>query len=394
MSRVTAPPSSLSSPDHIARLRTSNGDDFETIPELERWARGIPPEEVPEARRLWQTWLGDPARDAALFRLSVQLGGELEPAERYRLLAEAAPLTTDTGYRTALAASAASTAVRLGDLDGARRWLAECQPSPTLAVDSVHRIAEATLAISEGRPAGAVLLLGERDGEVPILRSYRSLAMAVRAHALRASGAKPAADRALRELLRRVGVDGARSIVDKLPRAWDIDASYLDVPWRDSEVSAAWLRIAGGSLAAVVAMALAVATNADLAGAGADPDAWFKLVAVSPFLLALSVWLALTGRRNLRIAKHGFAGEGRVVGKTRRAYRSRRTAYYGLSVQADVRDPDGRVWPVLATSIDDHGTARANALLDRSVRILWHPRHPSVALVKVQPGSAPEPGDH
>ncbi len=121
MSRVTAPPSSLSSPDHIARLRTSNGDDFETIPELERWARGIPPEEVPEARRLWQTWLGDPARDAALFRLSVQLGGELEPAERYRLLAEAAPLTTDTGYCTVLVASAVSIAVRLGDLDGARR---------------------------------------------------------------------------------------------------------------------------------------------------------------------------------------------------------------------------------------------------------------------------------
>ncbi|MBK8999731.1 MAG: hypothetical protein IPM35_28780 [Myxococcales bacterium] len=64
------------------------------------------------------------------------------------------------------------------------------------------------------------------------------------------------------------------------------------------------------------------------------------------------------------------------------------------SVQADVRDPDGRLLPVLATSIDDHGTARANALLDRSVRILRHPRHPSVALLKVQPGRTPELGDH
>lgn len=382
---VAEPISSLNAPEHIAGLRASPSDDFETIPELDRWARGIPADQLPEARALWQSWLGDPTRAAAVFRLSVQLAGELDLAERYTLFADAARLTEDEGYRTALAANAASTAVRLEDLDGARRWLDECHPAPKLlSADSAHRIAAATLAISEGSPADAVQLLGERDGALPILRSYRPLAMAVRAHALRASGNRSAADRALGELFRRVGVDGGRSIIDKLPRAWNIDASYLDVHWRGTEARSAWLRLAGGSLVAGAAIAIGAAANADLAGAGVDRDAWFKLLAVSPFLLGLSAWLILTGRRNLRIAKHGFAGAGRVVGKSRRAYRSQRSVYYGLSVQADLLDPDGRVWPVLATSIDDYGSSRANELLDSAVRILWHPRHPGVAIVKLE----------
>jgi hypothetical protein len=374
--------SALNEPAHLALLRAAPEQDFRAIPELERWARGVPAAELPEARNLWESWLGSPARSEALLRLSIQIGQELEPAERYELYARAADAVHDRACRTALAANAASSAVRLGDLGGARRWLEECRVVPDLVADSAHRIAVAMFAVSEGRCAEAVELLGVRDGELPILRSYRALALAIRSHALALAGDAAGAAREMDELVRAAGTESARSIVGKLPASWSVDSSRLDVPWRRTEMSSGAWRIGFGVAVAAVALAHAVAANASLADGGEGGDAWFVLLAGAPFLLLVSAWLVSTGLRQRRIARDGIAGDGRVIGKSRRPYGSIRRTPYALGIEASLRAPDGHKHEVTGLSTSDFGSAEADAQLGKTLRVLWHPRHPRVFILR------------
>lgn len=371
----------LNAPEHLARLRALPEQDLVTIPELERWSRSIPAAELDGARSLWQSWLKDPEREPALFRLSLQIGNEVDAAGRYRLFTQAAEAARDPIYRTSLAANAASTAARLGDLDGARRWLSECTvASDSLLADTTYRVAAATLAVCEGRASDAVELLGRSDGEVPMLLSYRQLAMAVRAHALDAAGDKPAAHRALDELVRERGRANATAIVNNLPADWNVDRSRLDLPWRASEAQSGWWRVAGGAFALTGAVASAIQASLQIDAGNSSNDEWFKLLGASPALLVLAGWLIWSGLRRVRIAKHGIAGDAVVIGSTRRRYNSRKYALYGLDVHAEL----GNV-QVLATSLSSFDSKKADGYRDKTLRILWHPRHPRVAIIDPKP---------
>jgi hypothetical protein len=379
----------LSAPAHLERLRTIAEKDFVPVAELQRWARGIPASEQSEAFDLWERFRaelssgGASADRAARFcLLSLQLGGELESAERFRLFVRAAEATPPGAHRSALAASAAAAAVRAGELTDARNWLAECRiTGDSLVADSAHRIAAALLAMSEGEPKMALALLGKKDGEVPLLASYRPLAMAIRAHALELTGARPGAKAEFAQLVAERGRKHAIAIFQRLPEPWHVDTSFWDDEPRNAEAFHGAVSLAGAVLVFIVTALLASEAERSIDSGQPHETAWFTLLGAVPFLLALATWLAFSGARRRRIAKDGLLGRGTIVGKVPRRLSGRDRTRYGLSVEATLRDATGKDWPVLATSLTSYGPNAAAESIGKTVRVLWHPGHAAVAIV-------------
>lgn len=329
--------------------------DFPPVPELDRWSRGIPPAEIAQARARWESLCAevkagaDASRVRALVRLSIQLGGELELPARRDLFARAAEQTTDPNARTTLAASAANAAVRLGNLDAARLHLQSCVPATELVADSAHRIALALLALSEGRPAEAIALLGRAEGDLPILISYGRVAAELRDRALVATG--------------------------------EASASATVREWRAEERFTGTLMMLAGAVVVFGGLAMGAATALDPSAR----DAWFVLLAATPFLLVVGIWLLFSGSRRRRIATGGIAGEGRVAGKTRRPLESTaRGNAYALEIAAELRDGEGHAHTVFARTLSTYGH-EADELVDRRVLLLWHPAHPHRTLIRLLP---------
>jgi hypothetical protein len=379
----------LTAPAHLERLRSVPEKDFVPAPELERWTRGIPASEQREALDLWERLRAElssgqaSAERAATFcLLSLQVGGELESADRFRLFVRAAEATPHGAHQSALAASAAAAAVRTGDLTNARTWLAKCHVTgDSLIADSTQRIAAALLAASEGQPEIALTLLGRTDGEVPVLASYRPLAMAIRAQALELTGARPGAKVEFERLVAERGRKQALAIFQRLPEHWHVDTSSWDDEPRSTEAFHGDLLLAGAVLVLGAATLLGWEADRSIATGQPHETAWFTLLGVVPFLLSLAAWLAFSGVRRRRIAKGGLGGRGTIVGKVPRRLSSRDRPRYGLSVEAILRDSAGKEWPVLATSLTSYGPNAAAESIGKTVRVLWHPAHAAVAIL-------------
>ena len=222
----------LNTPERLAKLRGHPDKDLPTVPELVRWSRGIPKDQRDEATALWTRWqaqlatksaTGDGNADSearAFAMLTLQLAGELDLTQRYELYEQAAEAMRPRHRppHTLLAAHAASTAVRLGDLEGAQRWLVACEPCDEPLADSPARIALATFAIARNDPAEAIALLGRGAGtpagsaeEVPLLLSYHRMAGVLRSHALDRTGDRPAARAELTALVQSCGAQNSRT---------------------------------------------------------------------------------------------------------------------------------------------------------------------------------------
>jgi hypothetical protein len=99
---------------------------------------------------------------------------------------------------------ARDAAVFEGDIGSAEGWLKECDQAPeVLELDSPYRHAVAYVRLAKGDAAGALAILGEREGQIPFLDTQSSAVIRVplRLHALEVLGRDDVVDRLLVDLV-------------------------------------------------------------------------------------------------------------------------------------------------------------------------------------------------
>ncbi|MEZ4370182.1 MAG: hypothetical protein R3B07_05125 [Polyangiaceae bacterium] len=116
------------------------------------------------------------------------------PREARAKLETALDLVEDSGLRHLLRCELALCAIRAGEAQAARSWLNECDPwAEVLELDSIFRMANARLALLEGKPQEALQHVGAAPGVVPLDASYEQHAKGIRAHAAELMGHAPVA---------------------------------------------------------------------------------------------------------------------------------------------------------------------------------------------------------
>ncbi|MCA9639303.1 MAG: hypothetical protein KC492_01380, partial [Myxococcales bacterium] len=114
------------------------------------------------------------------------------PREARAKLETALDLVEDSGLRHLLRCELALCAIRAGEAQAARSWLNECDPwAEVLELDSTFRMANARLALLEGKPQEALQHIGAAPGVVPLDASYEAHAKGIRAHAAELMGHAP-----------------------------------------------------------------------------------------------------------------------------------------------------------------------------------------------------------
>ncbi len=116
------------------------------------------------------------------------------PREARAKLETALDLVEDSGLRHLIRCELALCAIRAKEAHSAQAWLRECDPfAEVLELDSSFRMANARLALLEGKPQLALEQIGRTPGEVPLDASYELHAKGIRAHAAELMGHAPVA---------------------------------------------------------------------------------------------------------------------------------------------------------------------------------------------------------
>ena len=111
------------------------------------------------------------------------------PDKARPLLETALELMSSGRYRQVLRCELGRSAVRLGDIEAARAWLAPCNPySDDIHADSAYRLAGAYCSAKASDAAGIQRNLGRDPTSVPIADQYDDEATLLRAHALELQG--------------------------------------------------------------------------------------------------------------------------------------------------------------------------------------------------------------
>ena len=111
------------------------------------------------------------------------------PDKARPLLETALELMSSGRYRQVLRCELGRSAVRLGDVEAARAWLAPCNPySDDIHADSAYRLAGAYCSAKASDAAGIQRNLGRDPTSVPIADQYDDEATLLRAHALELQG--------------------------------------------------------------------------------------------------------------------------------------------------------------------------------------------------------------
>jgi len=80
-------------------------------------------------------------------------------------------------------------ALKAGEVDAARAWLASCDPAPLdVGADSEYRVSAAYVATFDHDFGRVLTLLGRTHGSIPVAVSSRLLVVMLRANALEKSG--------------------------------------------------------------------------------------------------------------------------------------------------------------------------------------------------------------
>ncbi|HNS97839.1 MAG TPA: hypothetical protein PLJ27_03910 [Polyangiaceae bacterium] len=223
----SVPSTQLSESERLARLRMQQGPAAPLAPSIAQLVVGAT---IPDYR------MKDAFDTFQATRRELKRSGSVEASERLYVLTHVVVDTLlqnqDTvrirtvletalesvvleRHRTCLRAMLARHAIREGDLDSARQWLAGCDPrSDNLGSDSEYRLSQALLATARGDPAAVVSILGRDENDIPIAEALADDAAVLRADAYEQHGDVGTAIRLLFERMGRSGVRGRRRMAE------------------------------------------------------------------------------------------------------------------------------------------------------------------------------------
>jgi len=184
----------------LVRQLGASADDARTWPpDFAAVARaGATDENLAHVLAMWQSYCdrartGDPAAGKFAVMLTAPLSNYFSlhgQDERRRALFESTlEALPSPAHQEVMRCRLSGAALKAGDVDAARAWLATCDPAPLdLDADSGYRTSAAFLATYD-RDYGQVLaLLGRTHGSIPVATSQRLMVVMLRANALEKSG--------------------------------------------------------------------------------------------------------------------------------------------------------------------------------------------------------------
>ena len=184
----------------LARQMDAYADDRQNWPpDFAEVARGgVTDENVARVLAMWQSYCerataGDPAAGKFAVMLTAPLSNYLSlhgQEERKRALFESTlELLPSPAHQEVMRCRLSRAALKAGEVDAARAWLASCDPAPLdLEADSDYRVSAAYVATFDHDFDQVLALLGRRHGSIPVAVSSRLLVVMLRANALEKSG--------------------------------------------------------------------------------------------------------------------------------------------------------------------------------------------------------------
>jgi DNA-directed RNA polymerase subunit RPC12/RpoP len=147
---------------------------------------------------MWQSYCerakaGDPAAGEFAVMLTAPLSnyyGLHGQDERRRALFESTlEALPSPAHQEVMRCRLSRAALKVGEVDAARAWLASCDPAPVdLDADSEYRVSAAYVATFDHDFDQVLTLLGYTHGSIPVSVSSRTLVVMLRANALEKSG--------------------------------------------------------------------------------------------------------------------------------------------------------------------------------------------------------------
>jgi len=159
---------------------------------------GVTDDNAFQTRSLWRSYCqqarsGDPTAGEYAVMLTAPLSNYYSiqgDDERRRALFESTlEALPSPAHQEIMRCRLARAALKAGEVDAARAWLASCDPAPLdLAADSDYRLSAAYLATFDHDFSRVLSLLGRTHGSIPTSVAARLLVVLVRANALEKSG--------------------------------------------------------------------------------------------------------------------------------------------------------------------------------------------------------------
>jgi hypothetical protein len=272
----TTVPRSSSGDEAQRRERLRAQDGRPTLPPvgLEQMVSGggVPAHKIQEATLIWaatrKQLASQPADVAAAERLvwltAVLVNTLLASNDEagIRALAEGAlEVLMLPRHRQTMRTRLSRMAARAGDVDGAQKWLAGCDPaSEDLEMDSAYRLSQAFVDTAQRNPDGVLAALGDSEQDVPIEDTMDALAAVLRANAWEQRGDVPRAKQLLARFMTSGGglSNAVESIVAALPPQWQVCAQSMQSA-RSVVREQVGARAAGGTGGEMIGLVIMVA---------------------------------------------------------------------------------------------------------------------------------------
>jgi len=183
----------------VCQLADRMDDNLNWPPDFAEVARtGATDKNLPHVLAMWQSYCdrartGDPAAGKFAVLLTAPLSNYFSlhgQDERKRALFESTlEAVPSPAHQEVMRCRLSGAALKAGDVDAARAWLASCDPAPLdLDADSGYRTAAAFLATYDRDYSRVLAILGRTHGSIPVAASQRLMVVMLRANALEKSG--------------------------------------------------------------------------------------------------------------------------------------------------------------------------------------------------------------
>jgi hypothetical protein len=197
----------------VRQLGAHANDNRNWPPDFAEVARiGANDQNLAHVLAMWQSYCdraraGDPAAGEFAVMLTAPLSnyfGQQGQDERRRALFESTlEAVPSPAHQEVMRCRLSRAALKAGEVDAARAWLASCDPAPLdVDADSDYRVSAAYLATFDHDFGQVLALLGRTHGSIPVSVSQRLLVVMLRANALEKIGSLDEAVAGLLEFAR------------------------------------------------------------------------------------------------------------------------------------------------------------------------------------------------
>jgi len=280
----------------------------------------------------------------------------------------------------------ARRAARADQFDAAEEWLAGCDPhSEDIEMDSSYRVTRGYIDTGRGNGAAVLQTLGGTFEEIPIQDALDGVATVLRANAWEKTGQIESAQAVLSQFMTRGGASNlVEAVVKAMPAGWQVCQQSLQSARQDVR-SAMGARAAGGGGGQIIGFVILISGCIPLfilLGSLASGEFELPMVFMLIFPFVFGGWglkMIRASRRKTLIAKEGIHGQGTITGASPTGTRINHVPVMRFHVNCQIEGHP----PITAFDQRTVDAGQAQALVGRTIGIIWHPKFPTEVVMEI-----------